>query len=170
MDKILYIIVLMFEILYYTLFIKFSTKNGSFWKYILLFTTITLIGIIIGTNNLFSYLILILMILFGLKYVVKLKVGLYDMLIIFMMLIVKIIIETPTFLLFNNLFNIYVIGIIYSFIKIAVVLTLKNKLNFIYKFLKIKWDNNNFYIRYIFTILMFVYTITSCIFIIFYYM
>ena len=79
MDLVLNILVLIFEILYYSLFMKYARKESKFHKLILLFTMITIIGMIIGTNNLPSYLILILMMLFGMKHVARLKVSLYDM-------------------------------------------------------------------------------------------
>ena len=83
MNLVLNILVLIFEILYYSLFMKYARKESKFHKLILLFTMITIIGMIIGTNNLPSYLILILMMSFGMKHIGKLKVSLYDMLIIF---------------------------------------------------------------------------------------
>lgn len=36
-------IVLIFEVLYYSMFMYFSKKEGKFWKYIVSFTIITLI-------------------------------------------------------------------------------------------------------------------------------
>lgn len=170
MNTFLYVIILIAEIFYYSMFMKFTRKQGKFWKYLLLFALITIFFFFVGTDKIYSYLLLILTILYGLKYVVKIKTGLYDMLIIFIMLILKVLTETPIYMLLFNLFNIYIIGIIYSLIKIILVFLLKNKLNVLYKKLKKKWDNNNFYIRYIFTILMFAYSIISCIFIILYYM
>lgn len=170
MELLLNIIVLVFEILYYSLFMKFSRKEGKFWKYILTFTLITIFFWFVGTNKIYSYLLLIFTILYGLKFIVKIKVSLYDMLIIFIMLLFKVFIETPIFMLFYNFLSIYIIGLIYSILKIIILNLLKNKLNTMYKVLKIKWDNNNFYIRYIFTVFLFSYTIISSIFIVLYYM
>lgn len=167
-NLILNVIVLLFEILYYSLFIKYARRESKFNKLLLLFTFITIIGIFIGTSNLPSYLILILMMLFGLKYIVKLKISLYDMLIIFIMLIFKVLIETPTYLLFINILNRYLISIIPNIIKILVIRLLNNKITKFYKNLKIKWDNNNFYIRYIFSIFVYTYCIITAILLIFY--
>lgn len=168
MNLVLNILVLIFEILYYSLFMKYARKESKFHKLILLFTMITIIGMIIGTNNLPSYLILILMMLFGMKYIGKLKVSLYDMLIIFIMLIIKVIIETPLYLLLVHTANRYIVSIIPNVIKILVITLLSKKITKFYKSLKIKWDNNNFYIRYIFSILVYIYCIATVVLLIFY--
>lgn len=170
MNEFLYIIVLIAEVLYYSMFMKFARKQGKFWKYIITFIINTILVFIFNSMNILSYLVFIMFTLFALKYIIKIKTSLFDMLVIFAMMLLKVLIETPTYMIFGNMFNIYVIGLIYSLIKIGLMLLLRNKLNILYKKLKKKWDNNNFYIRYIFTILMFAYSIISCIFIILYYM
>ena len=73
------IIVLVLEILYYSIFMYYAKGEGKFWRYLLLFSSITFIGCIIGTNYLFSYLILVLMMLYGIKYIVKAKTSLYEL-------------------------------------------------------------------------------------------
>ena len=170
MAFILYIIVLFFEVLYYSLFMKFTRKEGKFWKYLLTFVLETMIIFIFNSSSVITYFMFVITTLFFLKYLVRIKTSLYDMLFIFLMLFVKIIIETPVFILFNNLLDIYTIGIIYSILKTIILLLLKSKWNIIYNILKVKWDNNNFYIRYIFTIIMFLYIIISSIFVLLYYM
>lgn len=170
MELFLNIIVLIFEVLYYSLFMKFSRAEGKLWRYILTFTLITIFFWFVGTDKIYSYLLLIFTILYGIKYIVKIKVNLYDMLIIFIMLLFKVLIETPVYMLLYKVLDIYMIGLVYSTLKIIILNLLKNKLNLLYKVLKIKWDNNNFYIRYIFTIFLFSYTIISSIFIVLYYM
>ena len=161
---VMHIIVLIFEILYYSMFMKFTKKEGKFWKYLLLFTLITIVGLFIGTNNFISYLILVLMVLYGLKYIVKSKTNLYDMLWIILMLLIKIIIETPTYI-FVCFFtkNLMLIGILSNVIKILFVFAIKRLLNNWYLKLKKIWDNNNFYLRYIFTCLVYVYVIITLI-------
>lgn len=170
MNVILYIIILISEILYYSMFMKFAKKEGKLWKYMLTFIINTGLIFIFNSMNVLSYLVFVMFTLFALKYIVKTKTSLFDMLVIFVMMIIKVLIETPTYMIFGNLFNIYIIGIIYSLIKIILMFLLRNELNILYKKSKKKWDNNNFYIRYIFTILMFAYSIISCVFIILYYM
>ena len=163
-------IVLMCEVLYYSLFMRFARNEGKLYKYIVLFTLITIVGLVIGTNNLPSYLILILMIAYGLKFIVKIKVTLYDVFIIFIMLLMKLIIETPFYFLLQNHLNIYFIEIITGTFKILILLFIHKILNVIYLKLKRIWYKNNFYVRYLFAVLMFYYVISSCAFIILYYL
>lgn len=167
---ILNIIVLIFEVLYYSLFMKFARNEGKFHRYLILFSLITTLFYFVGTDKLYSYLFLILTILYGIKYIVKIKISLYDVLFIFIMLILKLFIETPFYLILNGGLSIYEIGIIMGIFKVIVLLILKNKINKLYIKLKDLWYKNNFYIRYIFSILMFIYCILSCLFIIFYYL
>ena len=167
MDLVLNILVLIFEILYYSLFMKYARKESKFHKLILLFTMITIIGMIIGTNNLPSYLILILMMLFGMKHVARLKVSLYDMLIIVIMIILGILIQLPCYMVLSKIIeNLYVMLTIYQLIKLIIVILLRNRIASMYIKLYKKWSNNDFYIRYLFSIFVFLYAIASCLFII----
>lgn len=159
-------IVLLFEVLFYSLFMKFARKEGKFCKYLLTFILATILVIIFSSNSLVTYLIFVLFTYVSFKYIIKLKVSLYDMLIIFIMLLCKLLIETPFYVaLINRIDNFYVI-VITSIVKISIICLLHKKIESMYKVLKLKWDNNNFYIRYIFSTLMFTYTIASCIFLI----
>ena len=161
------ILVIIFEILYYSLFMKFSRKEGKFWKYILLFTFIQLFFFFVTSNFFISYMLLILMILFGIKYVIKIETSLYDMMIIFIMLLFKLMIEFVFALTLPLLIeNINVCKLILGFIKIIILLIIGRKMNPLYSKLKIMWNNNNFYIRYSFTVFMFLYVIFTCIFLI----
>lgn len=165
---VLHIIVLIFEVLYYSMFMKFAKKEGKFWKYLLLFTLITIILFIFNTNNLYVYLIFILCALYGLKYIVKTKISLYDMFWVVLMLIIKTIIEIIFGLSINFIINnIEISKLILAFIKILLLFVFNQKLNMFYKKLKTKWDKNNFYIRYMFVILVYLYVIASCLFLIF---
>jgi hypothetical protein len=166
MELILNIIVLLFEIVFYSLFMKFARKEGKFYRYILLFILTTFLVILFSSNSLIAYLVFVLSAYVGLKYIVKLKVSLYDMLIIFIMLLCKLIIEIPFYVLLINIINNFCVTVITSIFKISLICLLHNKIELLYKVLKVKWDNNNFYIRYIFSTLMFTYTIASCIFLI----
>lgn len=165
--SLLSMLVLTLEILYYSLFIKFARKESKFSKCLILFSIITIIGFLIGTNNLPSYLILILMMLFGMKYIINIKVTLYDMLIIVLMIILGILIQFPCYMILVKFIDdLYVMMTIYQLIKIIIVLLLKNRIASMYKKLYRKWSNNDFYIRYIFSVFMFLYAIASCLFII----
>lgn len=167
---ILNIIVLIFEVLYYSLFMKFARPEGKFYRYLILFSLITIVMLFVGTSNLYSYLIFVILSLLGIKYLIKEKAGLYDMLIIFIMLLIKLLIETPLYFMLNGMLSIYLIGIITGILKVSMVLIFKNKINKFYLKFSNLWYKNNFYIRYIFSILMLIYCILSCLFIIFYYM
>lgn len=165
MNLLMNIIVLIFEVLYYALFMKFARKEGKFSRYVLLFTLLSIISVFIGTNHVYSHLLLIFNILLGLKYMTKTKVYLYDMLIIIIMLFISVIIQFPIYMIFINIFeNLFYVTLIYEIAKIIFVLLINKRMNFYYnKFHKI-WDNNNFYIRYIFAICIFIYAIISCLF------
>lgn len=160
-------IILILEILYYSLFMKSCKGQKGLKNYALCFGVITLIGLFIKTDYFISYPILIFLILYGLKHIVKTKIELYDMLVIFVMLLFKFIIEIPSSLLLYKIFNnIYISSAIVGLLKNGIVLILKNNLKIFYnKFYKL-WNNNNFYIRYIFSILMFVYIITTFVYIV----
>ena len=162
---IMNIIVLIFEILYYSMFMKFTRNEGKFWKYLLLFSLITIIFCFINVSNLFSYLMLILMMLYGLKYIVKIKVTLYDMLLIVAMLLLKLIIEFVVMIIFYNLlnFNQFLTTIIFDLVKILFLFIFKNKIYKIAVKLKELWNKNNFYVRYFFTIGVYIYVIISII-------
>ena len=169
MKMVLHIIVLLFEVLYYSMFMKFTKNEGKFWRYLLLFSLITIIGLFIGTDNLYSYLLLILMMLYGLKYIVNLKTSLYDMLWINIMLIVKLLIETPIYLAFLDIIksNHFIVTLLMNIIKISILFLFKNRLNVFYIKLKKLWQNNNFYLRYIFTCIIYIYVIITIILLIF---
>ena len=163
------IIVLIFEIFYYSMFMKFAKNEGKFWRYLLLFSLITIVMLFVGTNTLYAYLIFVLLTLYGIKYIVKTKTSLYDMFIIYIMLFVKLIIELAVsyivyFLIINNTL---IVTSVFAVIKIIVLLIMKNKMNLIYNRLKLKWDKNNFYIRYIFVVMNFLYIIGIAIYILY---
>lgn len=167
MTLCLNIIILVFEILYYSLFMKFVRKEGKLWRYILMFSIITIAGVFIGTGNTISYLFLIFTMLLCLKYIVRIKTTLYDCFIIVIMILFGVLIQLPCYIILNKLIDdLYVMMTIYQIIKLCVLVIVRNKLyNILYLF-KSKWVSNDFYIRYIFSILLFLYVITSCIFII----
>lgn len=137
---ILNIIVLIFEVLYYSMFMYYARKEGKFWRYLLLFSLITIIGAFIGTNNILSYLLLILLITFGIKYIIKIKVGLYDMFFVFIMMFLKIIIESIlAFTIFYTINNYTILLLSLSIIKFIIVILLKSKISIIYIKLKRFW-------------------------------
>lgn len=165
MSLLMNIIVLIFEVLYYALFMKFARKEGKFSRYILLFTLITVLFTFLGTNNVYSYFLLILTIIYGLKYIVGLKISLYDMLIIIIMLVINAIIQLPIYIIFFNVLKVshFITTMIFEILKIIFVVCLKNNMNIYYNKMKKIWNNNNFYIRYIFSCSVFIYVIFTII-------
>ena len=109
------------------------------------------------------------MIIYGIKYVVKIKVKLFDILIILIMLLFKLVIEIPIYFILSNFTNMYLTAIASGIIKVFALISVQRKIEKIYKYLYELWSNNNFYIRYIFSTFLFIYCICSCLFIILYY-
>lgn len=163
-EILLNVVVLALEVLYYALFMKFARKEGKFWRYLLSFGLVNIILLFIGTNQIYSYLLTMLMMLYGIKYIVKIKTSIYDLLFLFIMMLIKTGIEGISCFLFFNLVSPFLFIMIIDFLKIFFIITLRNKIETLYKYLKLKWSNNNFYIRYIFNILMFAYILMSCFF------
>ena len=169
MSLLMNIIVLILEVLYYALFMKFAKKDGKIWKYFITFLLTTIIVAIFDSSKIYSYLLFIISSIMILKYLVKIKSNLYDMLVIVVMLFTKIIIEFINVMVFYNIFQlpIIVVTAIFTIFKLLFILKAKNKLNKIYNIFLNKWNNNDFYVRYIFSVLMIIYVIISTFVIIF---
>lgn len=161
-------VVLVLEILYYSIFMYYAKGEGKFCRYLLLFSLMTGIMLLVNTSTIYSYLIFVVLSLYGLKYLVKVKTSLYDMLVIIIMIFLGIAIQYPFYLIGLKLGIRYEITFIYEPIKILAILLSRNFIKRQYNKLKIKWNNNNFYIRYIFTCLMYLYVIITIVFIILY--
>ena len=69
-NLLLNVVVLIFEILYYALFMKFARKEGKFWRYLLLFSLMTFCLLFMKTTKIYTILVISLFILYGLKYIV----------------------------------------------------------------------------------------------------
>lgn len=161
---LLNILVLVFEILYYSMFMYYAKGEGKFKRYLLLFTLITIIGLFIGTTYLYSYIYLIIMILIGMKLIVKCNVVFFDLFIIFIMMLFNFAIQVP-FYLIMPIFTKNLIVITFSLFSTKILfLFFANKLTKIFKKIKKIWNNNNFYIRYLFIVFMFTYIILSVIY------
>ena len=164
---ILNIIVLIFEVLYYSMFMYYARKEGKFWRYLLSSTITTILLLIVGSNNLIGLLVLVVSLFLGIKYIIKIKTSLYDMFFVLLMIFFKLIIEFSLSLeLYYIIKNIFYVSIITGFIKIMLTIILKNKFYKFYLYLRKLWYKNNFYIRYIFSCLCFIYCIISIIFLI----
>ena len=160
---ILNIIVLILEVLYYSLFLKFAKNENNFWRYILGFIIISIIGVFIKTNYLISYVLLIILIVSVLKFIARIKIKNFDILVVVIMLLIKILIEGICVIIFYNLLNmnIFIVTLIFMTIKLLFVILLRKRMNKAYIVLNKKWDNNDFNIRYIFSIFILIYTIIS---------
>lgn len=167
---ILNVAILITETIYYSLFMHYIKGNNNFFNYIKCFALVTIVGMVINTNYLISYFILMLLILLSMKYIAKDKLESYDMFSIFLMLFFKIIIEYTIVLIFYNLLklSIPIVLIIIAVGKLFFIYILENRIRLLNRFFHKLWINNNFYIRYIFTILMFIYVIISCITVVLY--
>lgn len=161
------VIVLVLELLYYSLFLKFCRKDGKLSRYILLFVIFTIISLFMNKKDLISYGIIIFLMLYGLKYIVRTKISLFDMVIILMMFMFKIILEIPSYYLLSFFFNGIVSTILFQIMKLVLVIINKNNINKLFRILKAKWDNNSFNLRYIFTIIVYGYVIATSMFLIF---
>lgn len=162
---ILNVIVLIFEVLYYSLFMYYSKNEGKLSRYILLFSLITTIGIFIGTDNLYSYILLIIMILLGIKYIIKCKLIFFDFFIIFAMLLFNFLLQLIPFIFISLFTNNIIIKTLFLIIIKGIFIIKSNILKGIFKNIKIKWDKNFFFIRYAFIVIMFLFIISSAIYI-----
>lgn len=164
---ILNIIVLIFEVLYYSMFMYYARKEGKFWRYLLLFSLITIICGFINTKVFLNYLFLIIFILIGYKILINKKIIFFDVFIIFIMMIFKILFEFFTFYFFSLFFSNNISIIIFEILRLFFVLYVNFNLKKFFDNIKTKWDKNDFYIRYLFIIISFSYVIFSCLYLIY---
>ena len=155
-------ILLLVDIIFYSIFLYSCRKDGKIIKYIVLGIIITVLALIVGTNSLLSYLLLVMTFLLGLKYIVKVKTSLYDMFIIIVMLFTKVSLELIPFVIFyvvmKNYSLVYILMII---LKLLFLVVTKNNLYLFYKRMKKLWLNNVFKIRYIFICCTYIYVIIT---------
>ena len=59
MNLILNVIILIFETIYYSLFMKNAKETDSLWKYILSFSIGTILILVFNYNSLISYLVFV---------------------------------------------------------------------------------------------------------------
>lgn len=161
------IMVIVFEILYYSIFMKKSRSEGKFSRYIVLFILFSITSFFMNDGSLVNYMLILLLILYGLKYIVKLDISLYDLLFIFIMMLFKLAIELTFAFGINYIVNdILIAKTLLGVIKVAMISGIGNGLSNLYTKLHLCWNDNKFFIRYIFDILMFIYVISACLFLI----
>lgn len=161
-----YFVILLFEVLFYSLFIKFVKPKSSFIRLLMLFAFLTLVNYIIG-SSIYAYIFFVILALLGLKYFVKTETTIYDLFIIVIMILFKAFLEIIDGLILQLFFeNSNIISVGTSLLKTLILFPLKDNLLYQYRNFNLKWKNNNFYVRYIFTILIYVYVIFSLLFLI----
>lgn len=166
---ILNAIVLILEVLYYSLFLKFAKRNSKLWKYILSFSVATIFNIVFSylkINEIVIYLLFMLIAILLIKLLDKDNTNLFDLLFLFIIMVVKIAIEGLSYLILYNMMNKIAFTFVIDAFKFVFIILFKNTIRSMYKKLKNKWNNNNFYIRYIFNIFLFIFIIMSFVFII----
>jgi hypothetical protein len=157
------LIIFLLEILYYTLFIKLSKREKGFIKYFLVFLLANAISLFVGFSSFYSYLFYFVEIVLLIK-LLKVKFNLFDLLVIINSMLVKILIEFIAFLILREKLDLFIWILILGIFKNLILFIFKNLLQYCYIGLYKMWVNNNFYIRYIFNIMVFVYIISSLLF------
>lgn len=164
------IIVLIFEVLYYSLFMKLTRRQGKIYNYLLLFVLISLMVSFANVKQFNIYFIFVFLAYIGLKHIARTKTSFYEVLVIITMLILNLLIELPVYLVTYRILHMsrFMTTIIFDVIKIGVVILLRDNLNLAYLKGKMLWDNNNFYIRYITSVLIYLYVIVTIVLLILY--
>lgn len=152
-------IVLAFEIIYYSLFMKSIKREGKFWKYVVIFVISTIFTLIFSKYSILSYVFIIFSTLIVGKYILKINMKLYDFYLILAMMFFKILIEAITYTLFVNILGQYITIFLFEFLKILFVFIFNKALNKVYEKGMEVWKNNNFYIRYFTAIILILYLI-----------
>ena len=119
----------------------------------------------IGFESFYAYTLYLVEIVL-LSKLFKIKLVLYDTLIILISLMFKLAIEMPFFIILGNKVDLFIWVFIIGIVKNIIVILLKNKILKLYIKGKKKWDNNNFYIRYSYSIILYSYIIASIVYLI----
>lgn len=159
------VIIFALEVIYYSLFMHYADKRFNIRCFIT-FLLANIISLFIGYGNFYSYLFYFIELSFIFR-ILKIKFTLYDLLFIIFSMIFKILIEFICFIILKDMMDLFVVTFLICVLKIFIIIFIKNKILFFYNHLKIKWNNNNFYIRYIFNITIFIYIIVSLLFVIY---
>lgn len=161
MDLVINALIIILEAIYYGLFMNFSKGDKGKLRYIILFIFVGIIGMFLNLNNIINYVLLIFLIIFGMKYFIKVNTYVYDIFAILAMMFFKILIEGIIYNMLISKLNLIITTLIFEVVKILFVFIISKYLNRVYvKGLKI-WKNNNFYIRYITSVLLIIYSIIS---------
>lgn len=159
------LVIFFLEILYYTLFFGFCRKSEKFYKLFVVFLLSNVISFFIGYGSFYSYALYFVEIAILMR-IMKIKMTLYDILILTLSMIFKLFIELIFFIILRENINTFLWVCIMGIAKNNIVILLHNQLNKLYCKLKNLWVNNNFYIRYLFSTFLYLYLIFSVIYII----
>ena len=146
-------IILLFEILFYSLFFKYANKKNEFWKYICAFIIFTM-TMLAFESSIIYYLIFCFVIIGIMKYIMRMKIKIYDLILLYVIFIIKFIIEMPFGLIIYPILGYTITNVLCIIAKIGFVYLFRNKINKSYNIFVQKWNNNNFYVRYIGSILL----------------
>lgn len=159
------LIIFLLEILYYTLFFNFCRKQDKFYKIFLMFLIANIGLFFIGFNTFYAYTLYFFEIMILCK-ILKIKLVLYDILVFIVSLFVKLFLELICFAIFRENIVLFIPVLIMGIFKNLFLILIRNLLNKAYINFKKVWDNNNFYIRYSFSTLLYLYIIASIVYII----
>jgi len=157
--------IFLLEILYYSFFLRFARNKNDFIKVFIMYL-ISNIGLyFIGFESFYAYTLYLVEIVL-LARLFKMKLVLYDTLVILVSLMFKLLMEIPFFIILGTKVDLFIWVFIIGIFKNIVVILLRNKLSKLYIKGKKKWDNNNFYIRYAYSIILYSYIIASIVYLI----
>ena len=159
------LIVFLLEILYYTMFFSFCRKDEKPYKLFLVFLISNIISFFIGYGSFYSYAFYFIEIAI-LTRLLKIKMTLYDILVLIVSMIFKLFIEVMFFIFIRENITTFAWICTIGIVKNNILIICNKKLNEIYNKLKKLWLNNNFYIRYLFSTFLYLYLIFSVIYII----
>lgn len=156
--------IFLLEILYYSLFLKLSKRKLNFVKVFIIYLLANICLYFIGFQSFYAYALYVA-IIFILSRILGLSILMYDVLVILISLLFKLLLEIPLYIILGNNINLFVSVFIMGIYKCATLLLIRNKLSYLYNKYRIKWDNNDFYIRYSFSTFLYTYIIMSILYI-----
>lgn len=159
------LIIFCLEILYYTLFFGFCRRSEKFYKLFIVFLLSNIISFFIGYGSFYSYAFYFVEIAILMR-LLKIKMTLYDILVLIVSMIFKLFIELIFFIFIRDNISTFFWVLLIGIAKNNILILIHKYLNTLYYKLKKLWLNNNFYIRYLFSTFLYLYLIFSIIYII----
>lgn len=159
------LIIFILEILYYTNFLYLCRKKDKYYKLFIIFLLSNIGMYFIGFSSFYAYTLYFVEVIV-LSLLLNVQFLLYDMLVMIVSLLFKLFIELCFFIILQKNISLFVCVLVMGITKNIVLVLIKDKLNKFYLKFKKMWNNNNFYIRYSFSTLLYLYIIASAIYII----